>query len=476
MADRKISELNNITGANLADDDEFALVDTSADETKAITFGEFKTALDTATGFVRITGDTMTGDLTTTGLTLNNGATIVAINSSNVNSRLDLIASRTSSNLSSFLFKDDQDRSKLSIAQSGDISFYEDTGTTPKFFWDASAESLGIGTSSPAQVLHLASSAPDLRIEDTDGGYADINVAAGSIELRSDQGNTQANSTLKMFVDGSEAMRIDSSGNLLHDTTTYSGASSPQNSSSSADAGTVIEAGGTVQIGRYQNSPLRLNRMNNDGAIAEFRKNGSTVGSIGTNGNIYLAGVSSGLRIRANDIIPTDDTGAGNDNALDLGIASQRWKDLYLSGGVYLGGTGSANKLDDYETGTWTPTLPNGGTLTNQRSTYVKIGNTVTVTTYVTSINPTANGSIFFLGGLPFTNVNTSNYYVGGSFGYTGQNNLGDLMPITGVNLDYIYFHENDGQAASVSNNTMRSKGLTGDSGDAMILTITYFT
>jgi hypothetical protein len=24
----------------------------------------------------------------------------------------------------------------------GDISFYEDTGTTPKFFWDASAESL----------------------------------------------------------------------------------------------------------------------------------------------------------------------------------------------------------------------------------------------------------------------------------------------------------------------------------------------
>ena len=63
MADRKISELTNITGANLADDDEFALVDTSADETKAITFGEFKTALDTATGFVRITGDTMTGNL-----------------------------------------------------------------------------------------------------------------------------------------------------------------------------------------------------------------------------------------------------------------------------------------------------------------------------------------------------------------------------------------------------------------------------
>jgi hypothetical protein len=33
----------------------------------------------------------------------------------------------------------------LSIATGGDISFYDDTGTTPKFFWDASAERLGIG-------------------------------------------------------------------------------------------------------------------------------------------------------------------------------------------------------------------------------------------------------------------------------------------------------------------------------------------
>ena len=33
----------------------------------------------------------------------------------------------------------------LKIANNGDISFYEDTGTTPKFFWDASAESLALG-------------------------------------------------------------------------------------------------------------------------------------------------------------------------------------------------------------------------------------------------------------------------------------------------------------------------------------------
>ena len=51
----------------------------------------------------------------------------------------------------------------------GDISFYEDTGTTPKFFWDASAESLGIGTTSPSKKAHLYASndSASLRLENT---------------------------------------------------------------------------------------------------------------------------------------------------------------------------------------------------------------------------------------------------------------------------------------------------------------------
>jgi len=73
MADKKISALTPITGANVADDDEFVLVDTSADETKAITFSELKTAFDTSTGFVRITGDTMTGGLTVPTVDINGG-------------------------------------------------------------------------------------------------------------------------------------------------------------------------------------------------------------------------------------------------------------------------------------------------------------------------------------------------------------------------------------------------------------------
>jgi hypothetical protein len=45
-------------------------------------------------------------------------------------------------------------RARMAVTTDGDISFYEDTGTTPKFFWDASAESLGIGTTSPFKTLH----------------------------------------------------------------------------------------------------------------------------------------------------------------------------------------------------------------------------------------------------------------------------------------------------------------------------------
>ena len=46
---------------------------------------------------------------------------------------------------------------RLEIGVGGDISFYEDTGTTAKFFWGASTERLGIGTTSPASKLDVYS-------------------------------------------------------------------------------------------------------------------------------------------------------------------------------------------------------------------------------------------------------------------------------------------------------------------------------
>ena len=45
---------------------------------------------------------------------------------------------------------------KLKIATNGDVSFYEDTGTTAKMVWSSSAESLGIGLPNPQDKLHVA--------------------------------------------------------------------------------------------------------------------------------------------------------------------------------------------------------------------------------------------------------------------------------------------------------------------------------
>lgn len=53
---------------------------------------------------------------------------------------------------------DDTWTKRFIVLNNGDISFYDDTGTTAEFFWDASAESLGIGTSSPNAKLDVAGS------------------------------------------------------------------------------------------------------------------------------------------------------------------------------------------------------------------------------------------------------------------------------------------------------------------------------
>jgi hypothetical protein len=47
-----------------------------------------------------------------------------------------------------------QDR--IVIGSGGDISFYDDTGSTQGLFWDASVERLGIGTTSPSSKLEVA--------------------------------------------------------------------------------------------------------------------------------------------------------------------------------------------------------------------------------------------------------------------------------------------------------------------------------
>ena len=106
----------------------------------------------------------------------------------------------------------------LGIDGNGDISFYEDTGTTPKLFWDASAESLGIGTSSPASKLHLADTSTVVTFEDTNSTNNSINTITnyeGTMILSVDpNNNSTVTESMRFSMLGAEAMRISSAGSV----------------------------------------------------------------------------------------------------------------------------------------------------------------------------------------------------------------------------------------------------------------------
>jgi len=106
----------------------------------------------------------------------------------------------------------------------GDISFYEDTGTTPKFFWDASTERLGIGTSSPQYTLDLRETAGTQALQILASDFTAFGATSGS-NLTTLKATALGSNGAMAFATGAgtERMRIDSSGNLLIGDTTTTG-------------------------------------------------------------------------------------------------------------------------------------------------------------------------------------------------------------------------------------------------------------
>jgi len=111
-------------------------------------------------------------------------------------------------------------------------------------------------------------------------------------------------------------------------------------------------------------------------------------------------------------------------------------KDLYLSGGVYLGGTGSANRLDSYEEGNWTPVISSTNgfsgdpTPSSTSGKYTKIGNFVRCTGDFTFSSAQTHTDYSYVGGLPFLSnagANTQAAGVYNSFGANDQNPTGTV-------------------------------------------------
>ncbi len=200
------------------------------------------------------------------------------------------------------------------------------------------------------------------------------------------------------------AITIDSSENLLvgQSSTTVPGAGN-------TTAGTSLRGTDGVFISRTTSdtsaSALQVNKTTGAGNIINVASGGTTVGTIGARGGDLTIGTGN-CGLIFNDgteiVIPANTTtNAVSDANVDLGYSAGRFKDIYLSGGAYIGGTGSANYLSDYEEGSWTPTVSNSSGYAAQVGRYTKVGRLVTLQFQV---QWTQSGTTFgILSGFPFT-------------------------------------------------------------------------
>ena len=189
------------------------------------------------------------------------------------------------------------------------------------------------------------------------GTYAQAGVPATRLNLGNGGqfifSNAPSGSAVGDTISFTTRMTLDASGNLLvgsTDTTPYDRTS-----------GNAISLGdGLISSAQSGGNAAIFNRMTSDGSIVGFRKGGTAVGSIAASG-----------------------------------------------GDILIGGSGSANHLDDYEEGTWTPAYSNGGSVsyTTQEGTYTKIGRLVNLNCKidVDSVSGT-NSNAMQITGAPFTN------------------------------------------------------------------------
>lgn len=166
---------------------------------------------------------------------------------------------------------------------------------------------------------------------------------------------------------------------------------------------------------------LTVDRATSDGVVIDVKRGGSSVGSVssvsgtsialnsqGGEGHLQQAGTS---RFKWSDskFYPSVD------GSYSLGMTGSRFQDIYLSGGVYLGGTGPSNKLDDCEEGTWTPSI-SSGSVTSEGSIYTKVGRFVNVKSKFNNFTDTTSGGAIVISGLPFNIRGTDQF---ATFGFS---------------------------------------------------------
>tara|TARA_R100000388_G_scaffold38131_1_gene29541 strand:+ start:626 stop:1765 length:1140 start_codon:yes stop_codon:yes gene_type:complete len=351
-----------------------------------------------------------------------------------------------------------------------------------------SDERVGIGTASPqtsTKGLHVAHDATEgtpsfslgeviiaqrnfnssqgCHIGIIGGSAGDSGIAFGDKD-DSDIGKLNYNhgdNSMRFVVNTSEAMRIDSSLNLMVGKTSVG----------LNTAGFEVASSGRTRLTRDNQNVVEVNRKSSNGSLITFNKDGTSFGSLQVLNNDNLAIMGSvadhgGIQFATHSMVPME-AGVDADGTVDLGSSSARWKDLYLSGGAYLGGTGSDNYLDDYEEGTWTPSLATG-TIASKSGNYTKIGRLVHVTGLFSGLSDRTSTNGLQISGLPFAIGVTNRAYPSGIFGqYIDQSP--DVAYASGSTTFAVYSAKATGSYEFVQHNDFNNTSST------LYFSITYY-
>ena len=203
-------------------------------------------------------------------------------------------------------------------------------------------------------------------------------------------------------------------------------------------------------------TPLTVDRATDNGDIIDLQKDGTSVGNIAvdSNDNIMFGaktGGGAGFYLSGSGgttpfVLPMKEN-ALSDNTVTLGDSSRRYKDIYLGGGAYIGGTGAANKLDYYQEGTYTIAERQGqATIANNRVNYTRIGRLVFVAASI-GVGSNSNGNALNLT-LPFASSISGYYLGGGNTSYTTlastyKDNLRVIVENAADNIFFIYGNSN---------------------------------
>jgi hypothetical protein len=235
----------------------------------------------------------------------------------------------------------------IRIANGGDISFYEDTGTTAKFFWDASAESLGIGTTSPSAALEIGSTTTIAGVRLTTSAGSDseiefINTNSGNHTwaIGQDFSNSNVfsiayNNAVGASLSSNSKVVINTSGSVGIGTDSPTDKLNISSGTNQIGLDTGNQATyGTLDIGHFTNGAFIGTQAGTNAAsnLLRFGTGGSEAMRIDSSGNVGIGTTSPSTYSNASELVV--DTGVSGGITVVSDSSSGGYGALYFADGT----------------------------------------------------------------------------------------------------------------------------------------------